>query len=83
MRSLTHPRKSRGAVDEWGTKILGGSWPVYLPTQAGPKIEAALDDGSYPVGVKVSEEQLAAVHLKRARFHGDWNYALLPVRKGV
>ncbi|MHB9001119.1 MAG: ISAzo13 family transposase [Thermoanaerobaculia bacterium] len=50
-------------------------------TKNGLKIRAALDRGSYPTGVAVAEEQLAAVNLKRADFHGDWNYAILPTRK--
>jgi Rhodopirellula transposase DDE domain len=40
-------------------------------TKTGLKIRAALDRGSYPTGVAIDEEQLAAVNLKRADFHGD------------
>ena len=36
---------------------------------------AELDTASYPTGIKVTDEELAAVKLKRAKFHGDWNYA--------
>jgi hypothetical protein len=50
-------------------------------TKAGLKIRAALDRGSYPTGVAIAEDQLAAVNLKRADFHGDWNYAILPTTK--
>lgn len=49
-------------------------------TAAGLRIRAELDSGSYPTGIKVSDEELAALKIKRARFHGDWNYALLPIR---
>ena len=49
-------------------------------TKTGLKIRAALDRGSYPTGVAIAEEQLAAVNLKRDAFHGDWNYAILPTR---
>jgi len=49
-------------------------------TAAGLKIRAELDSGSYPTGLTVSDEELAALHIKRAKFHGDWNYALLPIR---
>ncbi|MGH8566329.1 MAG: ISAzo13-like element transposase-related protein, partial [Gammaproteobacteria bacterium] len=44
-------------------------------------IQAELDNGHYPTGIKVSDEELAAVNLKRAEFHGDWNYAILPMWK--
>jgi Rhodopirellula transposase DDE domain len=47
-------------------------------TQAGLKIRAELDKGRYPTGISVSDAQLAALNLKRADFHGEWNYTLLP-----
>jgi transposase len=50
-------------------------------TQKGLKIQAELDKGLYPTGVKVSDEELAAVNLKPADFHGDWNYRITPARK--
>ena len=50
-------------------------------TAAGLRIRAELDSGSYPLGIKVSDEELAALNIKRAKFHGDWNYALLPMKK--
>jgi hypothetical protein len=30
--------------------------------------------------VSVSDAELAALNLKRADFHGEWNYTLLPIR---
>lgn len=50
-------------------------------TKTGLKIYAELDSGCYPIGIKVSDAELAALNLKRADFHGDWNYTLLPTRK--
>jgi hypothetical protein len=50
-------------------------------TKTGLKIYAELDSGRYPIGIKVSNAELAALNLKRADFHGDWNYTLLPTRK--
>ena len=47
---------------------------------AGLKIRAELDSGLYPTGLKVTDAQLDALNLKRADFHGDWNYTLLPMR---
>jgi hypothetical protein len=49
-------------------------------TRAGLKIRAELDAGTYPTGIKVTDEELAAVNLKRDRFHGEWNYSILPPR---
>jgi transposase len=52
-------------------------------TRSGLKIRAALDPGQYPAGIKVSDAELAAVNMKRADFHGEWNYKLLPTRKKI
>jgi len=41
-------------------------------------VRSELDAGLYPAGIKVSEEELAAVRLTRSRFHGDWNYFVAP-----
>ena len=50
-------------------------------TAQGLKIKAELDAGTYPTGIKVSDEELANVHLKRSPFHGNWNYCILPARR--
>ena len=50
-------------------------------TKSGLKIYAELDSGHYPVGIKVSDAELAALNLRRSDFHGDWNYTLLSTRK--
>ena len=50
-------------------------------TQQGLRILAELDAGSYPTGIKVTDDELAAVNLKRADFHGDWNYQILPAHR--
>ena len=48
-------------------------------TTQGLKIRAELDTGTYPVGIKVTDEELALVKLKRHMFHGDWNYTVSPL----
>ena len=47
-------------------------------TQKGLRVQAALDTGPYPKGIKVTDEQLADVRIERDAFHGDWNYSILP-----
>jgi hypothetical protein len=47
-------------------------------TIAGLVVRAALDDNEYETGIKVSDEQLAQVSLKRSDFHGEWNYTIRP-----
>lgn len=47
-------------------------------TRTGLTIKAALDENMYPTGLKVSDAELAAIRIKRDKFHGDWNYTILP-----
>ena len=47
-------------------------------TRTGLTVDARLDDGAYPTGVKVSNAQMAALPVSRHSFHGDWNYTLHP-----
>src|ERR671919_835752 len=47
-------------------------------TRTGLKVRARLDQGYYPTGVKITDKQLAAVPIKRHKFHGDWNYTVRP-----
>jgi hypothetical protein len=52
-------------------------------TAQGLNIQAELDTGTYPTGIKISDEELAAVNLKAAPFHGDWNYRVSPKRHKI
>ena len=47
-------------------------------TRTGLKINAELDPGEYPLGVKVTDAEMEALRLTRDEFHGDWNYKLCP-----
>ena len=47
-------------------------------SQTGLAVKSELDSNLYPAGVKVSDQQMAELRLKRDPFHGDWNYRLLP-----
>jgi len=47
-------------------------------TATGLTVRAGLDPGRYPGGVKVSDEQMAALPLDHHHWHGDWNYTLRP-----
>lgn len=49
-------------------------------TRAGLVVKAALDTTPYAAAIKVDDEQLAKVKLKRHSFHGDWNYTISPKR---
>ena len=45
-------------------------------TQTGLQVHAELDSRKYPTGVKVSDEDMRRLCLKRDSFHGDWNYTI-------
>ncbi len=47
-------------------------------TRQGLEVHAWLDEGRYQKSRKVSEEQLLDVRIRRAAFHGEWNYTILP-----
>jgi hypothetical protein len=47
-------------------------------TQTGLRVRAELDRGRSPLGVRVRDEELAAVPLVRHGFHGEWNYSMQP-----
>ena len=49
-------------------------------TRTGLIVKAALDTNRYPTQLKVSDEQLERLRLKRHGFHGEWNYTLSPRR---
>ena len=47
-------------------------------TPTGLRVRARVDTNRYPSGLTVSRDALAAVRLRPASFHGDWNYTILP-----
>jgi Rhodopirellula transposase DDE domain len=47
-------------------------------TTKGLIVKAALDEGKYETGISVSDEEMAKLDLKPARFHGEWNYTIKP-----
>jgi hypothetical protein len=57
-------------------KLIGGT-----RTEAGLRIEAGLDGGSYPKGIEVSDEEMAGLRIKGDVFHGEWNYTITPRRR--
>jgi hypothetical protein len=41
-------------------------------------VRCELDTGQYPAGIVVSDAEMAAINIKRAEFHGEWNYTISP-----
>lgn len=50
-------------------------------TDTGLIVRAAIDPSVYETGIKVSDDELAQVNLRRSDFHGEWNYTIRPHRK--
>lgn len=50
-------------------------------TQQGLIVKAELDTDSYPIGIKISDEELALVNIFPENFHGEWNYTIAPKRR--
>ena len=51
----------------------------HTTTDAGLTIHAELDQNIYPTGIAISDQQMKALNLSRAKFHGkDWNYIIKP-----
>ncbi len=48
------------------------------PTKTGLTVRCELDTGLYPSGIVVSDAEIAALNIKRAEFHGEWNYTISP-----
>jgi Rhodopirellula transposase DDE domain len=66
------PLRSRATV----VNLIGNT-----TTTTGLHLEAALDGNSYPIGIEVSDEELAAVRIRRHPFHGEWNYTISPSKQ--
>jgi hypothetical protein len=45
-------------------------------TKTGLTVRCELDTGKYPSGIVVSDAEMAALNIKRAEFHGEWNYTI-------
>lgn len=47
-------------------------------TKKGLAVRSEVDSNTYPTKIKVTDEELARVNLKKDEFHGEWNYCILP-----
>jgi hypothetical protein len=50
----------------------------HTTTKTGLEIHSELNEHSYPTGQEVTDQQLESLSIKRDRFHGEWNYTLVP-----
>jgi hypothetical protein len=47
-------------------------------TDTGLKVKCEIDPNTYPKGVKVDDDEMAALNIHRHEFHGEWNYTIKP-----
>ena len=47
-------------------------------TDTGLTVKCVVDHNEYKKGIEVSDEELAQVNLQQDKFHGDWNYSIVP-----
>jgi hypothetical protein len=47
-------------------------------TDTGLTVRCRLDQATYPKGITVTDDELAAVNITRYEFHGEWNYTIAP-----
>jgi hypothetical protein len=71
---ITENWRGRPLVDHAVVVNLIGS----TQTRTGLRVEAELDPNTYEKGIKVRDQEMELVRLKKDKFHGDWNYAIKP-----
>ena len=47
-------------------------------TETGLKVQCEIDANTYPKGVKVEDDEMAALNIRRHDFHGERNYTITP-----
>ena len=47
-------------------------------TAKGLHVTCRLDRRKYPTGRKVTDHEMAQIHIERSTFHGEWNYVIKP-----
>lgn len=47
-------------------------------SEAGLRVRSEIDQGTYPTGVPVTDEQMSKIAIRHHRFHGEWNYTIKP-----
>jgi hypothetical protein len=56
-----------------GTELISAT-----TTKTGLTVRCELDTARYPSGIVVSDSEMAALNIKPAKFHGEWNYTISP-----
>jgi hypothetical protein len=85
LRAATGAERPREDSNWLGKPLISHEVIVNLiaatTTGTGLKVRSEIDTRSYPPGIKVSDREVAAIDLRRDKFHGDWNYTFHPRTK--
>jgi hypothetical protein len=54
-------------------KLIAGT-----TTSKGLLIKSKVDEAVYEKGIKITDEELLKINIKRNDFHGEWNYSIAP-----
>ncbi len=70
-------------TQNWRGKLLTSRETVvalirHTTTQQGLTVQARLDEQVYEKGRKIRDDELTAIKMTRAVFHGEWNYFIYP-----
>lgn len=49
-------------------------------TEQGLQVRALLNQNQYTKGIKVTDEQMDQIRLKRGRVNPEWNYSIVPAK---
>ena len=55
----------------------------HTATAKGLTVVAVIDTNAYPIGVKVSDEEIKKLNISRNDFHGEWNYTIKPKKDSL
>jgi hypothetical protein len=50
----------------------------HTTAEQGLNVRAVKESNTYPTGIKVSDAEIDALHLRKDTFHGKWNYTIEP-----
>jgi hypothetical protein len=50
----------------------------HTTTKSGLEVTAMPDMHNYPTGIKVTDEEIDALNIRREEIHGEWNYTIAP-----
>ena len=75
--ACSKPKDLGYAAEVWSRQALAQNIREHA-VEAGLKVRAQIDPNLYPPGLKISDKEVAALHIARDPFHGEWNYKISP-----